>query len=110
MGPVATSANRHNAIARLTTAGLSIPEILITADDVGQGKPHPEPFLLAAKRLGVATSKCLAFEDSDQGVRSALNAGCEVVVVNRFCTIQHDHIVARINHYKDIYLSEEVSK
>lgn len=105
---VATSANRHNAVARLTTAGLPIPEILITADDVGQGKPHPEPFLLAAKRLGVATSKCLAFEDSDQGVRSALSAGCDVIVVNRFCTIHHDHIVARINHYQDIYLSEEV--
>lgn len=48
---------------------------VVTGDRVARGKPHPEPYLLAADRLGLAPEACLAIEDSDTGVRSAVAAG-----------------------------------
>jgi HAD superfamily hydrolase (TIGR01509 family) len=54
---------------------------VVTGDAVSRGKPHPEPYLAAAERLGVDPSSCLAIEDSDTGTRSAVAAGCGVLVV-----------------------------
>jgi HAD superfamily hydrolase (TIGR01509 family) len=55
--------------------------VSVTGDEVTAGKPHPEPYLLAAQRLGVDPRECLAIEDSPTGVRSALAAGCYVLGV-----------------------------
>lgn len=52
---------------------------VVTADDVSQGKPYPEGFLEAARRLGVAPDRCIVFEDSLNGLRAAGAAGCMVV-------------------------------
>ncbi|TVQ75423.1 MAG: HAD family phosphatase [Phycisphaeraceae bacterium] len=52
---------------------------IVTADDVAKKKPHPDAYELAASRLGVPTSRCIAIEDSVRGVRSAKDAGCFVV-------------------------------
>ena len=54
---------------------------VVTGDTVTFGKPHPEPYLKAAALLGVAPEDCLAIEDSNTGVRSAVAAGCMVLVV-----------------------------
>jgi HAD superfamily hydrolase (TIGR01509 family) len=54
---------------------------VITGDRVEHGKPHPEPYLKAAAELGVDPADCLAVEDSDTGTRSAVAAGCTVLVV-----------------------------
>jgi len=54
---------------------------VITGDAVSHGKPHPEPYLKAARNLGVAADECLAIEDSNTGARSAEAAGCTVLVV-----------------------------
>ena len=56
-------------------------EVVVTGDAVSQGKPHPEPYEKAAALLGVEPSACLAVEDSNTGVRSAVAAGCTVLVV-----------------------------
>jgi HAD superfamily hydrolase (TIGR01509 family) len=56
-------------------------DAVVVGDDVERGKPHPEPYLLAARRLGVDPAECLAIEDSPTGVASALAAGCMVVAV-----------------------------
>jgi HAD superfamily hydrolase (TIGR01509 family) len=56
-------------------------DVVVVGDDVERGKPHPEPYLLAARRLGVDPAECLAIEDSPTGVASALAAGCMVVAV-----------------------------
>lgn len=53
----------------------------VTGDEVDRGKPHPEPYLLAARRLGLRPEECVAIEDSPTGVRSALAAGCRVIGV-----------------------------
>jgi HAD superfamily hydrolase (TIGR01509 family) len=54
---------------------------VVTGDDVVRGKPHPEPYLEGAARLGLPPAACLALEDSPTGARSAWTAGCVVVAV-----------------------------
>lgn len=56
-------------------------DTLVVGDDVARGKPHPDPYILAAERLGVDPHDCLAVEDSPTGVASALAAGCTVLAV-----------------------------
>jgi HAD superfamily hydrolase (TIGR01509 family) len=56
-------------------------EFFLTCDDVRDGKPHPEIYLLAAKRLGVAPNEMLVLEDSQNGCRAAVAAGAVVVAV-----------------------------
>lgn len=56
-------------------------DTLVCGDDVRNGKPDPEPYLLAASRLGVQPGACLAIEDSPSGIASAEAAGCVVVAV-----------------------------
>jgi sugar-phosphatase len=52
---------------------------LVTADDVTNGKPHPQPYLLGAERLGFKPSDCLVIEDAPAGIRSAHAAGMKVI-------------------------------
>jgi beta-phosphoglucomutase-like phosphatase (HAD superfamily) len=54
---------------------------IVTGDRVEFGKPHPEPYLTAAKELGVAPEDCLAIEDSNTGAKSGVAAGCVVLCV-----------------------------
>jgi pseudouridine-5'-monophosphatase len=54
---------------------------IVTSDDVGRGKPHPDIFLEAASRLGVAPEACLVFEDARSGVEAAQAGGMAVVMV-----------------------------
>lgn len=55
--------------------------VIVTGDQVANGKPHPEPYETAAAALGVRTAECLAIEDSGTGATSAESAGCTVLVV-----------------------------
>ena len=54
-------------------------DVVVAGDDVIKGKPDPEPYQTAADLLGVATSDCLAFEDSPTGLASAVAAGCHTI-------------------------------
>jgi beta-phosphoglucomutase-like phosphatase (HAD superfamily) len=56
-------------------------EVVVTGDAVDHGKPHPEPYLMAARRLDVLAGECLAVEDSQTGATSAAAAGCTVLCV-----------------------------
>ena len=55
--------------------------VVVTGDQVANGKPHPEPYLTAAAALGVPPDECVAIEDSNTGAKSAETAGCLVLVV-----------------------------
>lgn len=55
--------------------------VIVTGDQVSNGKPHPEPYETAAAALGLAPAQCLAIEDSSTGATSAESAGCTVLVV-----------------------------
>jgi HAD superfamily hydrolase (TIGR01509 family) len=74
-----TTASRASATAVLAAHELAaLFEVVITGDDVDRPKPAPDPYLLAAARLGLSPAQCLAFEDSDAGVASARSAGMRV--------------------------------
>jgi len=75
-----TSSEREFAVAVLAATGFRFP-VMVTGDDVATHKPDPEPYLLAAKLLGADPARCVALEDSPNGVASAEAAGCLVVAV-----------------------------
>jgi len=60
-------------------------DLLLTSEDVVEGKPHPEIYLTAASRLGVEPGEMLVLEDSENGIRSAAAAGAVAV------SIPHEH-------------------
>jgi mannitol-1-/sugar-/sorbitol-6-phosphatase len=70
-----TSASRRVAEMRLDCAGLPMPVVLISSDDVHLGKPDPEGYLMAAERLGVTPERCLVIEDTPAGLEAARRAG-----------------------------------
>jgi sugar-phosphatase len=78
---VVTSCGRALARARLAGAGLPEPAVLVSADDVSRGKPHPEGYLRAAALLGVEAASCLAIEDAPAGIAAARAAGAATLAV-----------------------------
>jgi sugar-phosphatase len=78
---VVTSGSRHLATARLQLAGIPVPKVMVTADDVANGKPHPEPYLKGAHQLGVNPNDCLVIEDAPAGIRSAHANGMKVIAL-----------------------------
>lgn len=83
--PIALASNglRRDVLAMLDANGLtSFFNAICTLDDVREGKPQPEIYLLACQRLSVAPEKAVAFEDSPTGARAAVAAGMAVVGVS----------------------------
>ncbi|MFG2379229.1 HAD family hydrolase [Streptomyces sp. NPDC048504] len=77
---VVTSATRRLAEARLAHVGI-LPKTLVVAEDVTRGKPDPEPYLLAARQLGVAPARCVVFEDAPAGLQAGRAAGMITVAL-----------------------------
>jgi len=104
---VVTSAPRALAERRLQAAGLPLPTLMVTSEDVTHGKPAPDCFLLAAKRLGVAARECLVFEDAPAGIQAAESAGASVIVISA----THVHVMDTphpvIAHYNDIRVAAD---
>jgi len=78
---VVTSGTRDLTRTRLEAAGLPVPSVLVTAEDVTAGKPDPAPYKLAAERLGFLPKLCLAVEDAPPGLASARAAGCRTLAL-----------------------------
>jgi mannitol-1-/sugar-/sorbitol-6-phosphatase len=78
---IVTSATRDLALRRIEIAGLPMPPVLVTSEDVVRGKPEPDCFLLGAERLGVAIEDCVIFEDAPAGIQAAEASGAQVVVI-----------------------------
>lgn len=76
---IVTSCSAPLAAARIAATGLAAPRLLVTASDVPVGKPDPAPYRLAAERLGLRPSDCLAVEDAPAGLSSARAAGCRTL-------------------------------
>jgi mannitol-1-/sugar-/sorbitol-6-phosphatase len=76
---VVTSGGRDLATGRLTAAGLPVPDVLVTADDVAHGKPDPEPYELARRELNVPARECVVIEDAPAGITAAKSAGMTVL-------------------------------
>ncbi len=78
---VVTSCGAALAAARLRSAGLPTPAILVTADAVRRGKPAPDAYLVAAQALGAEPTGCVVIEDAPAGVRAGRAAGMTVWAV-----------------------------
>ena len=78
---VVTSGTRALASGRMEHVGLPLPERFVSADDVENGKPHPEAYLKGAQILGVSPEACVVVEDAPSGVSSAKSAGMRVIAV-----------------------------
>jgi len=78
---VVTSGTRALASKRMEHVGLPLPERFVSADDVENGKPHPEAYLKGAEVLGVRPEACVVIEDAPSGVSSAKSAGMRVIAV-----------------------------
>lgn len=79
---IVTSGSIPVARARHKAAGLPLPAVFITSEDIKYGKPNPEPYLLGAERLGLAAQDCVVVEDAPAGIIAGLDAGSAVVAVN----------------------------
>ena len=98
---LATSSDSLTAKAKLEATGMPLPNVLIGGDQVTFGKPHPEAYLSASAGLGLSPIDCLAFEDSDTGISSAVSAGCRVVVVGS-SSRSHPQIIGNIINFEEI--------
>lgn len=78
---VVTSGRRAVAEARLHAAGLPVPDVLVTADDVTAGKPDPQGYLQAARRLGAAPGRCVVLEDAAAGLAAGAAAGMTTIEI-----------------------------
>lgn len=82
--PMAVASGGHRDLVERTLVALQIRDLfdeVIAAEDYERGKPFPDPFLLAARRLGVAPENCLVFEDTSTGAEAAQAAGMRWVIV-----------------------------
>lgn len=99
---LATSSDSLTARAKLKATGMPVPSVLIGGDQVASGKPHPEAYLSAATGLGLSPGDCLAFEDSDAGISSAVAAGCSVMVVGAHHAELTPQIIGNITDFEEL--------
>lgn len=93
---VCTSANLNLGKARLEAARLPVPAELVSGNDVAQGKPFPDPYLLGAARLGFDIHDCVVFEDAVAGVQAAIEAEAGLIVgVSERALLSEADIVVR---------------
>jgi mannitol-1-/sugar-/sorbitol-6-phosphatase len=100
---IVTSCTIPLAQSRVKAAGIELPDHAVTFDDVELGKPHPEPFILGAKRIGLNPNQCWVIEDAPAGVKSGKTAGCTVAAVltshDQTQLIEADHY---LNHLDEL--------
>lgn len=76
-----TSASRRVAEMRIECAGLPVPTVLVSSDDIRRGKPDPEGYLMAAGQLAVEPEHCLVVEDTPAGLEAARRAGMQILAI-----------------------------
>ncbi|MBC3384965.1 HAD family hydrolase [Pseudomonas sp. SWRI12] len=97
---IVTSAPMALALRRMEAAGIPRPLVMVTAEDVSDGKPNPACYRLAAERLQVTPQECLVFEDAEAGIRAGEAAEADVLVV----TATHTHPVVTLHPQIKDYL------
>ncbi len=78
---IVTSGTRVIATFRLNLVGIPIPQVMVCADEISHGKPHPEGYLTAASRLGFAPSDCVVIEDAPPGIDAAHTGGMRAIAI-----------------------------
>lgn len=103
---VATAGDRHNIAFTLEHLKLAQrPQVIVGGDEGLRGKPEPDLFLEAARRLGVAPGDCVVFEDAPFGIEAARRAGMKAVAI---CSthepreLSGGHVLAQVRDYADL--------
>ena len=95
---IATTTGRSNLTALLDAVAATLPrnsfDVVVTGEDVTALKPDPEAYVLALRRLGLPAAACLAFEDSEVGLRAAVGAGIATIVTPSLYTRHQDFSLA----------------
>jgi HAD superfamily hydrolase (TIGR01509 family) len=107
-----SSSRRPVVDAVLDAVGRELLPVTVSGDDVQRTKPHPDPYLLAARLLGVDPHACVALEDSATGATSARAAGCLTIVVPSVAGVDDgvaDHRVGSLEHLDLAHLRELAS-
>lgn len=78
---IVTSGTRAIASFRLNLVGIPIPRVMVCADEISQGKPHPEGYLSAASRLGFKPAECVVIEDTPPGIEAAHAGGMRAIAI-----------------------------
>lgn len=107
---VVTSANRTLALKRIQAAGLPAPRVLVSSDDVIEGKPNPEGYHRAASTLGVPIEACLVFEDTENGISAGLSAGAKAVHVAQDGEVIGVPVLATIRSYRQLDVRYRLGK
>jgi beta-phosphoglucomutase len=108
---VATSAPPANIVFTLDELDLRRHfDAVVGAADVARGKPHPDVFLKAAEKLGVAPADCIVFEDAPMGVEAARRAGMKTIVITTTLPAEafreFDNVVRIVAHYEELDIGE----
>ncbi|MFD4672116.1 HAD family hydrolase [Lentzea sp. NPDC058450] len=93
VGLVSASPRRYVRAAASASGLRRHVEAIVTGDDVVHGKPAPDPYLLAARKLGLDAANCLAVEDSASGIRSAHAAGMTVLAIPNATTARNAEVL-----------------
>jgi haloacid dehalogenase superfamily, subfamily IA, variant 3 with third motif having DD or ED/haloacid dehalogenase superfamily, subfamily IA, variant 1 with third motif having Dx(3-4)D or Dx(3-4)E len=97
---IVTSGTRVIAEFRLKYVGIPIPRVMVCADEISNGKPHPEGYLTAAARLAVQPADCVVIEDTPPGIAAAHNAQMRAIAVSTTYPPEHladaDAVVRRL--------------
>ncbi len=99
---IVTSAPLELATRRLAAAGIPVPRLIVTGEDVTVGKPDPQGYRLAAGRLGVRAEDCLVFEDAPAGILAGRAAGAEIVVITGAHAVAGETPHVSFAHYGDV--------
>jgi mannitol-1-/sugar-/sorbitol-6-phosphatase len=99
---VVTSASRELARVRLLAAGLPVPKVLVSSNDIRAGKPDPEGYLTAAKLLRAVPQQCLVVEDSVAGIQAARRAGMSVLGITTTFPPEQLDADACISDFSDV--------
>ncbi len=82
---IVTSGTALVAGARLRLCDITPPPVFVTADDIREGKPAPDCYLMAASRLGIAPARCVVVEDTTAGIEAGKSAGMKVIALTGTC-------------------------
>lgn len=104
---IVTSAARRLAFARIAAAGLPVPSVLVSAEDVAIGKPDPSGYRLAAERLGWDIGSSLVFEDAPAGIAAGQASGAQVIVIGDAQTVHEGESVYSAKDYCGLRVIED---
>lgn len=107
---IVTSGALPVASARMNAAGIPQPGLLITSDDIVNGKPDPEPYLLACEKLGIAPEECIVFEDASAGIKAGLAAGCPVVGIAASQPVEEPGAISVIQTYESLSIQTDINQ